>query len=199
MESGRTAPDVIDLADGLDRVMGDRQLYKRMLARFRRDYAQGAAPVLEALERGDADEAQRLAHTVKGAAGMIGARLLHAHASVTEQLIRTGAARQRESAEALAQQFTLVHQHLDLLLAGDQQSHKQQRTAPLTMLEDPELLARLTGLLLDGDGGAVDLVKQYAVSLTAILGDARYQELAAAVNAFDYALALTSIRSDAGP
>lgn len=196
MESGRTAPDVIDLADGLDRVMGDRHLYARMLARFRRDYAQGAAPVLQALERGDVAEAQRLAHTVKGAAGMIGARDLHAHASMTEQLIRTAAARQRESAEALHQQFTLVHQQLDLLLAGEQQ---HLRTAPLTMLEDPELLARLTGLLLNGDGGAVDLVKQYAASLTAILGDTRYQELAAAVNAFDYARALTSIRSDAEP
>ena len=196
MDSRRIEPDLIDLADGLDRVMGDRQLYTRMLARFRRDYADGAAPVLLALERGALAEAQRLAHTIKGAAGLIGAHTLYTQATVTEQLIRTGVSRQREAAEALHRQFTLVLQQLDGLLAGEQQ---QLRTAPQAMLEDPELLARLTGLLLDGDGGAVDLVKQYAASLTAILGDTRYQELAAAVNAFDYALALASIRSDAGP
>src|SRR5687768_11390446 len=81
--------DIIDVADGIDRVMGDRRLYARMLLRFRRDYSGGTGAMAAAFERGDSMEAHRLAHSLKGASGMIGAVALHMAASAAEQAIRT--------------------------------------------------------------------------------------------------------------
>lgn len=185
--------DIIDVADGIDRVMGDRRLYLRMLARFRRDYAGGAAAILAALDRGDTGEAQRLTHSLKGAAGMIGASALHIGATAAEQAIRTGLPRMREYAAALDPEFQRVYTTLDVLIdsmgAGDD--------APRALLADPALMARLAELLLNGDGAAVDLVEQSGPSLTAILGEAGCGQLVEAVNNFDYPRALDVLRGSA--
>ena len=192
-EHSRDYLDIIDVADGIDRVMGDRRLYLRMLARFRRDYAGGATAILAALDRGDTSEAQRLAHSLKGAAGMIGASALHIGATAAEQAIRTGLPRMRDYAAALDAQFQRVYITLDVLIdsmsAGDD--------APRALLTDPALMARLAELLLNGDGAAVDLVEQSGPSLKAILGEAACGRLVEAVNDFDFARALDVLRGSA--
>lgn len=177
---------IIDVADGIDRVMGDRRLYVRMLVRFRRDYAGGAAAILAALDRGDTNEAQRLAHSLKGASGMIGAVALHIGATSAEQAIRTGQARMRELAAELEPQFQKVYDILEVLI--DHMSAED--TAPRALLSQPVLMARLAELLTNGDGAAVDLVEQHAASLSAILGEECVRQLREAVNNFDYPRAL---------
>lgn len=178
---------IIDVADGIDRVMGDRRLYVRMLVRFRRDYAGGAAAVLAALDRGDTNEAQRLAHSLKGASGMIGAIALHIGATSAEQAIRTGQPGMRALAAELDPQFQKVYDILDVLI--DHMSTDD--TAPPALLSQPALMARLAELLTNGDGAAVDLVEQHAASLAAILDEDSFGQLREAVNNFDYPRALT--------
>jgi HPt (histidine-containing phosphotransfer) domain-containing protein len=54
----------VDQADGKKRVMNNAKLYAKLLGKFRD--APGLEPVFAALEAGNYEEAQGLAHTVKG-------------------------------------------------------------------------------------------------------------------------------------
>ncbi len=182
--------DIIDVAEGLERVMGDHHLYRRMLQRFRKDYAAGALAAQRAFDTGDLASAQLLAHTLKGAAGMIGAGRLHAQASAAEHALRTGAPQQRELIRALDSEFEQVLRLLDVLLDdGSGQGFRQARALP----EDPALLARLMELLRNRDGAAVDLVEENAASLGVILGEPALRQVTAAVNDFDYERALGAL------
>jgi HPt (histidine-containing phosphotransfer) domain-containing protein len=61
----------IDLSAALDRVMGDRAMFLRLLARFAGDYRDLIARLHAAIVADDIVLAQRIAHTLKGAAGMM--------------------------------------------------------------------------------------------------------------------------------
>jgi two-component system, sensor histidine kinase and response regulator len=80
--------DGIDLADGLKRVAGNRPLYRNLLLKFRQSQADAAPEIRQALAAGDRQRAERIAHTIKGIAGSIGAKELQAAAAAVEQGLR---------------------------------------------------------------------------------------------------------------
>ena len=80
--------DGIDLADGLKRVAGNRPLYRNLLLKFRQSQAGAASEIRQALAAGDRQRAERIAHTIKGIAGTIGAKELQAAAAAVEQGLR---------------------------------------------------------------------------------------------------------------
>jgi HPt (histidine-containing phosphotransfer) domain-containing protein len=192
----RAQSDIVDVADGIDRIMGDRALFVRMLARFRGEYGEGAAPILAALAAGDRTVAHRRVHTLKGAAGMIGARRLHGLASDVEVAIRTDAPNEADAVAQLAPEFALVHQVLDRLLAAGIMASPPRNGPPKPLLHDGALLARLVELLVAGDGAAVDLLEESAASLQVILGESRLRQVTTAVNEFDYDSALQALRQN---
>ena len=80
--------DGIDLVDGLKRVAGNRPLYRNLLLKFRQSQAGAAPEIRQALAAGDRQRAERIAHTIKGIAGSIGAKELQAAAAAVEQGLR---------------------------------------------------------------------------------------------------------------
>ena len=190
--------DVIDVADGIDRVMGDRHLYERMLRRFRQDYSNGVAPLRGALERGDRLLAHRFAHTLKGACGMIGARALHQQASEVEAILRTGEQGGVPALDRLDIALSKLLDVLDVLLAGKTPGQAPEPAPTRALPSDAALLSQLGALLGDGDGAAVDLLEQSSASLKTILGNEDFQRLARAVNDFDFAAAQDTLRSATG-
>lgn len=182
--------DTVDVNDGIERVMGDRDLYARMLRRFRGDYQDGVLPIRAALSHGDQMLAHRLVHTIKGASGMIGAHRLHLRACELEEALRTGTGDQREALAALTPEFEKVLNLLDVLLDGRPPSGVSVFVPTRPLLGDAALLARLIELLGNGDGAAVDLLEESGASLKVILGDATLERVAAAVNGFRYEEAL---------
>ncbi|MES2074416.1 MAG: Hpt domain-containing protein [Pseudomonadota bacterium] len=82
------ADSVLDTADGLRRLMGARPLYLQLLRRFSGDYADAAARLRQSLDAGQTDAAGRLAHTLKGAAGLIGAGQVCALAAAIDTALR---------------------------------------------------------------------------------------------------------------
>lgn len=191
-------PEVIDTADGIDRVMGDRELYGRMLRRFRKDYQDGATPIRTAFEARNLALAHRLSHTLKGAAGMIGARVLHQRAAALETALRTSSGNEAAALDALAPALREVLASLDALL-DDRPAAFAQPAPARTLRADPALLADLLDLLGSGDGAAIDVLDESEASLRLILGDARYEEVAGAANEFDYERALAALRRPVGP
>lgn len=180
------AVGALDFGAGLDRMMGDRAMYLRVLARFHADYAGTAARLRAALAAGDATLAHRIAHTLKGAAAMIEARGLRVLAVEIEQLLRAGAPADAQLLERLEAELARVMAEVALLLAPS-------AGVPASSAEVlPEAdLAHLRGLLDLGDSGAQDVMAEKRAGLRARLGAARMAELESAVAAFDYERALS--------
>ncbi len=107
---------VIDPQDGLDRLMGDQRLYLRMLGRFRDDYQDWMGRLHAAIASQDLPLAHRMAHTLKGASGMIGAHPLHWQACALERALRTNSGTQIDEMHTLAPLLEALLRALDAML-----------------------------------------------------------------------------------
>ena len=80
----------IDLKDGLMRVGGNEKLYRSLLMKVRDEYANADQEIKDLLQSEKTGEAERLAHTVKGVAGNVGAGKLQEVAAELEHAIKEG-------------------------------------------------------------------------------------------------------------
>jgi two-component system, sensor histidine kinase and response regulator len=80
----------IELADGLRRVANNRALYRKLLQRFRADFARATADIRGHLADGNTEAAGRVAHSLKGVAGNVGARLVYESAGALEETLKGG-------------------------------------------------------------------------------------------------------------
>lgn len=193
LRSDAVTRETIDVVDGLERVMGDRGLYSRMLRRFRDDYREGALPIRLAAASGDLAGAHRIVHSLKGAAGMIGARRLHERATQLEESMRTESPDLREKLASLITEFARVIQLLEVLLDGCPPSGVEVHLPSRPLLDDAALSGRLLELVANRDGGAVDLLEESGASLRVILGDETLGRVRTALNHFDYDGALEAL------
>ncbi len=82
----------LDIDAGLRRLLGREATYHGLLRRFVAGRAEALDPLHEALRQGQLAEAQRHAHTIKGAAGTLGATAVQAAAAALEQALQEGQA-----------------------------------------------------------------------------------------------------------
>jgi polar amino acid transport system substrate-binding protein len=78
----------ISVKEGLSRVGGNTSFYKKILVKFYNDYTDATEQIKDAVDKGDQELAQRLAHTVKGVAGNIGAKDLFGPSEELEAAIK---------------------------------------------------------------------------------------------------------------
>ena len=193
--AGAAPAPLVDVEAGVERLMGNRAVYLRALARFRHDYRSAGAAIGTALQTGNPLLAQRLVHTLKGAAGMIEAKSLHAAALALESALRTAGAQGDAStidtarAELLFVRLDAELAHVLRELDGMVGLAEAQVAAP-RLVRPSDLLGRLRALLDIGDGEAVDLVEQSQAELVEQLGERDYARLSAAIADFDFERAL---------
>ena len=80
--------DGIDIETGLKRVGGNRRLYQKLLMDFYQDHRKDDQSIREAINADNVDVAQRIAHTIKGVSGSIGAADLHRDAEKLEMALK---------------------------------------------------------------------------------------------------------------
>ncbi len=79
----------IDVEIGLAKVSGNKELYINLLLKFKRDFSDSSNKFASLLkDRKDLIEAQRLAHTIKGVSGNIGAKDLQQEAAALEHILK---------------------------------------------------------------------------------------------------------------
>ncbi len=78
------ADGLVDVDEAMNRVGGDRELLRSMIAMFFEQYPQEMAKIRESLARGDAVGVQRAAHSLKGAIGIFGRKEAYAAAERVE-------------------------------------------------------------------------------------------------------------------
>ena len=173
----------LDLAAGLERVMDDRALFLRVLGRFAGDYRDLAVRLRAALAASDIVLAQRIAHTLKGAAGMIEATRLRQLALEVELALKAGGPATPPLVAALDDELTRVLAEVDTLLAASSTRESIQAT-------DPDDLARLRDMLDVGDGRALELAARLRPRLLASMESEQVAGFDAAIARFDFEGAL---------
>ena len=153
----------LDTSDGLSRVAGNRKLYLKLLRQFTEQQGPAVRQISAALAQGDSSLAERLAHTLKGVAGNVGARTVQTAAGALEKLIRDRAAAsgldaaKRQVAAALD---PLVAQLQAALGAAPMPAQPPSSAAPAA---DPAQVraaaTQLTKLLTEFDPGGAEFIE----------------------------------------
>ena len=183
----------LDTRLGLRRVMGRKPLYLALLRKFVATQAGAVDEVALALDEDDWRRAERVAHTLKGVAGNIGANQLEMAAKTLESAIPARAPR-----ETLDQSLLAVRQLLDALVG--QLKDKLPDDLPGVAVgghEAGDVLAvcnRLAELLEQQDFEATELFARNLDMLALALGPG-LDGLSAAIDGFKFEVALAALRS----
>jgi len=186
-----TLPDLdgIDSEAALQRLGGNQKLYRQLLLKFRDNQADAATNIASALEADDYNTAERLAHTLKGISASLGARHLQELAAGLETSIAENEAQLGETVEALGEELARV---IEILRAVE--APKSPSVAAGTAVPDRQaidtLLERLRPLLEDGDADAAELMEPLQAAVAGSSLQAGVDELASAIDDFDFDLAL---------
>ncbi|HEY0844630.1 MAG TPA: PAS domain S-box protein [Noviherbaspirillum sp.] len=188
----------IDVQDGLSRTLGNRAFYMEMLARFHESQRHAVGELRRALEQ-DRIIAERLAHSLKGTAALLGATQV---AQLSERLefdIRRGVHGEalRPWLDELDSTMTALLQAIDQVLP--------QVVTPAVLSDDDlvdrgevqEIIRRFARLLRDSDGEATDLLAQSANLLAAVLDAESYRDLERAARQYDFDSALSALLAGA--
>jgi two-component system sensor histidine kinase/response regulator len=187
---------ILQVETGLQQLMGDRALYLQILRRFRQRYPDTADQARAALAAGDGDGAQRAIHTLKGAAGMIGAQQVYMLATTLEPACAGPAAACAAPLAQLEQALRSLISAIDGLLDGaDHQSWPEPDHGEASRPAATMLLLHLARLLEEGDGAAIDLLEQSATALAGSLGVAVFEEVSQAAHQFDFETALATLQA----
>jgi len=187
---------ILSVDEGLERLMGDRALYMQLLRRFRQDYQQAATRIRQALEAGQVEPGRRLAHTLKGATGMIGAQQAHTAAQTLEASCQQGSTPCMEALASLEQAMGTLLGMIETVLDNSEVATAAASAAASSAPQASAqlLIQHLAHLLDEGNGAAIDMLEQSASVLAASLGVAVFQEVAAAAHQFDFEAALEALR-----
>ncbi|WP_162244040.1 PAS domain-containing hybrid sensor histidine kinase/response regulator [Pseudorhodoferax sp. Leaf265] len=188
----------LDVASGLRRVMGKQALYRQLLEKFAAGQSLVPEAIVQALQDEDPATAERLAHTLKGVAGNIGAHDLQQHAAALEEALRERQPRPAVDA-TLAAAAASLHALLDAL-----RPHLVPAAAPGADMPAPAagparqaLLQRLAQLLEQDDAEAAELLAEHQAALGAALGP-HYAAVSQAVADYDFEAALAALRQATG-
>jgi CheY-like chemotaxis protein len=180
----------LDTADGLTRVAGNRKLYLKLLCQFVEQQGPAVTQITEALARSDAALAERLAHTLKGVAGNIGAKPVQAAAAVLEKAIRSKAP--ASDVESAKQQTAIVLTPLvDGLKTALSSSTPATSPTPAATVANPmqsrESANQLLKLLSEFDPGASDFIEANRATLQPLFADGTWADFEKLVQGYSFA------------
>ena len=160
----------LDTVNGLRRVAGNHRLYRELLGKYVSGQAEAVTHIRAALASADGATAERLAHTLQGVSGNIGATAVQQLAAELEQALR-----QRADRAALEPLLAQTGEALDALMMGLRAAlATAQPAAPAAALAmswdklEP-VLARLERLLSDDDAEAADYLATHRAILAETL------------------------------
>jgi HPt (histidine-containing phosphotransfer) domain-containing protein len=102
----------VDVDAGVKRLLGNEKAYKKILLQFREEFQDAADKIRTLVSEKAYDAVQRLAHSVKGAGGNIGADALHEKAAALEKWFKEGG---RDLPEA---EYRAFSKELDRVMAS---------------------------------------------------------------------------------
>ena len=185
--------DGVDMVSGMARVMGKTALYLRLLRRFSDTQREVPDLIRQALAAGDSLGAERLAHTLKGLCGNVGASGLAVQAATLEAALHDASA--AGAIEACL--HSLEGPLAALVSAIDQHLPTRRKNLPSGPAIDPEgaleVRQRLLALLAADDADAVSLFAEHAAMMEAA-APAQFAALRTAIGNFDFRAAMQALK-----
>ena len=184
----------VKVADGLNRVAGNRRLYRDLLGQFATKQGDAAAQISTAIESGDLKLAERIAHTVKGVAGNLGITEVQSVAQRLEKALRDGegtvSAVLGEFAGAMGAQVQAIEKALrDSAIAPPE----SVRSSPLDEQATTAAIDRLRSLLEASDGDAEESFRSLQDAVEGVVEKPYLDGLSASINDFDFDAALVKL------
>ncbi len=154
------ALESIDAREGIRRIGGKADAYRRQLARFRDSYADAAAQLRAMIADGRLQEADSYCHALVGVAGNIGATRLFTELNQIGHQLRDGHAPEPEQIDTMAALLATLVADIDSIAGNAPESAQQEGH----LLAAPALIA-----LLDTLAGALEYDLGRAAALLAEL------------------------------
>jgi two-component system sensor histidine kinase/response regulator len=183
----------LDVEFGLASVRGRLPSYVRLLSKYAESHADDVPGMHAALAAGNFAEAQRLAHSLKGASGTLGVKGVQAAATALETAIRE----RRDSAhlgrltDELRARWSAVTQ--SILACLPPAADAPPSSAAVDWETVRHCLGELESLLLHDDMRALALLNEFSGLLQPALGEA-YKAMDKHLSSFDFQLALAVLR-----
>ena len=197
------APDLshlpgIDATLALNRLGGNAKLYLKLLKQFSEFYADTPEKFDALMVANDFLGAERLAHTLKGLAGSIGATRLAETSAALEKCCKTEDSLQITELAALSfEALAVVMGGLSAHFGTPAKAAKEAEPEPAPAGESTgeetearEIVAKIKAFLDDADAEAVDLFTQHEKLLLRNLSGPTVQDLGMALSRYDFDLAL---------
>ena len=184
----------INLADGLMRVAGNRRLYRDLLGQFAARQGDAAAEISTALKSGDLKLAERIAHTVKGAAGNIGITEVQSLAQKLEETLRDGEGKVSELLVEFASLMGAQVHAIERALCGSAMAQpEEERSLPFNEEVAAGAIGRLRTLLEARDGEAIESFRGLQDAVAGAVEKTQLEELSTSINNFDFDSALVKL------
>jgi len=188
----------VNVAESVGRMGGKLSTYYAVLEKFRDNQGGVVAELSESLGVGDREKAERLAHTLKGLAGTLGAEGLFKKASQLEVAIRDG----REVTELGLLMSALSDELKDLFVAIDavlkEHANKLGVSTASALPDETEiasLLDELSGQLQVFDSKSNDTMAKLRQQVKDSPDWDRYVQLDKYISDYDYESALDEIKN----
>ena len=200
---GKAATAQIDLSDipGLDIQFGLRAVngrvasYHRLLGKFAENHLDDFTRIRQALITGKHNEACRLAHSLKGAAGTLGALAVQKSAAELEMAIKNSD--DAVLIEGLIAQTEMIYCSLQSHLHDCLRPPASALALPATPATNEQIID-MRRLLQEGDVSAQELLRQQAAPLALSIGE-NFKQFETLVCAFDFEAALTLLEQVSAP
>ena len=182
----------LDTKAGLSRVAGNQALYQKLLRQFAEQQAPAGEQIRAALQRNETALAERLAHTLKGVAGNIGATQVQSTAGVLEKAIRDGAPADhlQPAIEHVTAALTPVIIAIRSLLGPNvPEPPKAPVTdaSPVDVTHSREAAAKLRTLLSELDPAAIEWLESNHAALRPVFADAEWPAFEDLVRGYAFA------------
>ncbi len=190
----------LDSADGIRRVGGNVKFYINILRQFVDGQADDPEQIRDLLEKGDNKTAERLAHSLKGVAGNIGAKEVQAAAGALEKAIKEKAAPDEVESLRLMLEETLDRLicPLENILAKEAVETPPPPTAAPAPQASPEQIKKaadeLVRLLADSDATAGDFITANEPALRQLLSDEGLAKLKRLVESYSFDEAIEEVK-----
>jgi two-component system sensor histidine kinase/response regulator len=184
----------IDTDAGLKRVAGNRKLYADLLRRLANERESTPREVAEAFAQGNRELAERLAHTLRGVAGNLGAVHVQQEAEDLENHIRKG-----DPADIVAGACARLEGVLAIVVAqirGKMPPEDVEIATPRHAVDPDEVrraFNKLSGLLRESDSAAVDYFDSVRSLLADPCPDEDLRRIHESLMAYDFAGALEAL------
>jgi len=183
----------IDTKTGLERVGGNEKLYRNLLKKFAKNQGNSTEEIKKALEDDDIELAKRLAHTIKGVAGNIGATHLEAAARDLESGIQhNGKDVDLILIESTHTQLELVVRSIHDIEEGiDSSSGSTEPTAGTAEIK--KLTQQLKDLLEEDDTEAEEVIEELKKQLKGSEVEQKLVLIEEAIAEYDFEVALEEL------